>query len=328
MDTLFGHLGRFAIAVVPLSFAAFMLVVTTSEGCVSVMTAFGRYRRLALPGFTWCWPWERVRKLSLQNHSLDLEFEAITIDQANVCFKCMLVYRVADSHEATIKRAAFAFAVQDEFVLSMRRLLEDETRTYVASQKQAEMIGTSQDVVHRIKANVGARIRDWGYCIEDLRYNNIRFDDVVTKSMARVVAAINERDAAENEGQALLIRRTKEAEADGSFIKIKAEAEKLAWKMRGQGLADFRREVAAGIHDAVSELQSAGVDPNYLLFFMYTEAIKHVAENAKAGHTIFVDSNPSRPRELMTEMAAFYRVDPLMPAPKGGSPGLNAQVTQ
>ena len=68
-------------------------------------------------------------------------------------------------------------------------------------------------------------------------------------------------------------------------------------------------DIRAGIHDAVSELQSAGVDPNYLLFFMYTEAIKHVAENAKAGHTIFVDSNPSRPRELMTEMAAFYRVD-------------------
>jgi hypothetical protein len=68
--------------------------------------------------------------------------------------------------------------------------------------------------------------------------------------------------------------------------------------------------VAAGIHDAVGELQTAGVDPNYLLFFMYTEAIKHIAEHAKAGHTIFVDSNPNRPRELMTEMAAFYRVAP------------------
>ncbi len=164
------------------------------------------------------------------------------------------------------------------------------------------------------RTNVGARIRDWGYCIEDLRYHNIRFDEIITKSMARVVAAINERDAAENEGEAQLIRRTKEAEADGSFIKIKAEAEKLAWKLRGQGLADFRREVATGIHDAVAELQSAGVDPNYLLCCIYTEAIKHVAENAKAGHTILVDSNPSRPRELMTETAAFYRVHPTAPA--------------
>lgn len=310
MESLIVSLVLLVLGAVVLAVFANMFIVTTKEGNTGVLTSFGRYGRLASPGITWRWPWERIRNVGLQNRSLDLEFEAITIDQANVYFKCMLVYRVADDKEATVKRAAFAFADQGEFVLSMRRLLEDETRTYVASQRQAEMIGISQDVVHRIQTNVGARIRDWGYCIEDLRYHNIRFDEIITKSMAGVVAAINERDAAENEGEALLIRRTKEAEADGSFIKIKAEAEKLAWKLRGQGLADFRREVAAGIHDAVSELQTAGVDPNYLLFFMYTEAIKHVAENAKAGHTIFVDSNPSRPRELMTEMAAFYRVDP------------------
>ena len=280
----------------------------TSEGCVSVLTSFGKFSGTAQAGATWRKPWERVQTISLQNRSMELEFEAITIDQANVYFKCLLMYRVAENTELTIKRAAFAFARQAEFSMSMQRLIEDETRTYVATQRQAEMIGISQDVVRRIQTNVGARMREWGYCIDDLRYNNIRFDAVVTTSMARVVAAINERDAAQNEGEALLIRRTKEAEADGAFIKIKADAEKLAWKLRGQGLADFRREVAAGIHDAVAELQSAGVDPNYLLFFMYTEAIKHVAENAKAGHTIFVDTNPSRPRELMTDMAAFYRV--------------------
>lgn len=304
MELLWGSLGLCAIGA-----TLFMSMVTTREGYVNVLTMFGRYRRLATPGMSFRWPWERAQTISLQNHSMDLEFQAITIDQANVYFKCMLVYRAANGSEETVKRAAFAFSSQNEFVMSMQRLLEDETRTYVSTQKQAEMIGISQDVVHRIKSNVGARIGDWGYCIEDLRYNNIRFDAVVTSSMARVVAAINERDAAENEGEALLIRRTKEAEADGSFITIKAQAEKHAWKMRGQGLADFRREVAAGIHDAVAELQTAGVDPNYLLFFMYTESLKHIAENSKAGHTIFVDSNPSRPRELMTEMAAFYRVD-------------------
>lgn len=292
--------------------AAFVRLCTfrTLEGCVGVVTAFGRYQRLAKPGFELCMPWERSAPISLQNRSLALEFEAITVDQANVYFQCTLLYRVADSTEAAVKRAAFAFASPEEFQLSMRHLLEDETRTYVASQRQAQMIGISQDVVHRIKANVGARIEGWGYCIEDLRYNNIHFDPVVTQSMARVVAAINERDAAENEGQALLIRKTKEAEADGAFITIKSEAEKSAWKLRGQGLADFRREVAVGIHDAVNDLQTAGVDPNYMLFFMYTEMVKHVAEHSKAGHTIFIDNNPSRPKDLMAEMSAFYKVNP------------------
>ena len=47
-----------------------------------------------------------------------------------------------------------------------------------------------------------------------------------------------------------------------------------------------------------------------MLFFMYTEAMKHVAEHSKAGHTIFVDTNPARPREIMADMSAFYRVRP------------------
>ena len=298
----------------------FFHYVTIPQGSVGVVTTFGRYHRMTMPGFNWTRPWEQVEIITLQNRAMDLEFQAITIDQANVYFNCTLLYSVADSREETIKRAAFSFASAPEFSLSLRKLLEDETRSYVATKRQAEMIGISQDVVFRIKSNVDARIEGWGYRIEDLRYNNIHFDEIITKSMARVVAAINERDAAENEGLALLIRKTKEAEADGSFIKIKAEAERLAWKLRGQGLSEFRCEVAKGIHFAVDELMSAGVDPNYMLFFMYTETLKYVAENSGAGHTIFVDTNPSKPRDIMEQMSAFYRVDGVETDPLPSAP--------
>ncbi len=37
----------------------------------------------------------------------------------------------------------------------------------------------------------------------------------------------------------------------------------------------------------------------------------HVAENSKAGHTIFVDSNPSRPKDLLADMSAFYKNIPV-----------------
>ena len=92
-----------------------LLSVSTREGCVGVLTAFGRFNRLTRPGMNPRWPWERVQPLSLQNRSMDLEFEAITVDQANVYFKCMLLSRVARADEATIRRAAFAFATPEEF---------------------------------------------------------------------------------------------------------------------------------------------------------------------------------------------------------------------
>lgn len=284
------------------------------EGSVGVVTVFGRFTRVLSPGLTFTPPWESVSRLNMQSRAVDLDFQAITLDQANVHFNCTLVFSVESASEISVWRAAFAFASEHELQLSIRHLVEDETRTYTAGKRQAEMIGMSQDVVTRIKANVGVQLAEWGYRIIDLRYHNLRFDEAVMKSMARVVAAVNEREAAEHEGQALLIRKTKDAEANGAFIQINAEAERNAWKLRGQGMAEFRREVAKGVHDAVDELQVAGLDPNYLLFFMYTEALKHIAENSKAGHTLFLNTHPSMPRDIMEQMAAFYqRHEPVTP---------------
>lgn len=280
------------------------------EGSVGVVTVFGRFSRILLPGLNAKAPWEAVRELSVQSRAVDLEFQAITLDQANVYFNCTLVYSVEGTSENSIQRAVYSFASPAELQLSIRHLVEDETRTYTANKRQAEMIGMSQEVVTLIRANVGAQLAEWGYRIVDLRYHNLRFDEAVMKSMTRVVAAVNEREAAEHEGQALLIRKTKDAEANGAFIQINAEAERNAWKLRGQGMAEFRREVAKGVHDAVDELQVAGLDPNYLLFFMYTEALKHVAENSKAGHTIFLNSHPAMPQDIMAQMSAFYRNQP------------------
>ena len=48
------------------------------------------------------------------------------------------------------------------------------------------------------------------------------------ESMSKVVASNNLKAAAENEGQALLITKTKGAEAEGNAIKIAAEAEREA----------------------------------------------------------------------------------------------------
>jgi regulator of protease activity HflC (stomatin/prohibitin superfamily) len=280
---------------------------TVPEGSVGIVTVFGRFHRLLQPGLSFLLPWEKVRNLSIQARAVDLAFQAITLDQANVYFNCTLLYSVADSQPTTVQRAAFSFASMAELQLSIERLLEDETRTYTANKRQAEMIGMSQNVVMLIKQNVDARLAEWGYRIIDLRYHNLRFDEAVMKSMARVVAAVNEREAAEHEGQALLIRKTKDAEANGAFIHINAEAERVAWKLRGQGMAEFRREVAKGVHDAVDELQQAGLDPNYLLFFMYTESLKHIAEHSKAGHTIFLNNHPAMPQDILAQMSTFYK---------------------
>lgn len=54
-------------------------------------------------------------------------------------------------------------------------------------------------------------LESWGYHMIDIQLNDITFDDEIIKSMAKVVASNNLKAAAENEGQALLITKTKAA---------------------------------------------------------------------------------------------------------------------
>ena len=45
------------------------------------------------------------RRISIQNRSVELEFQAVTADQANVYFKSMLLYSVMNADEETIKKS-------------------------------------------------------------------------------------------------------------------------------------------------------------------------------------------------------------------------------
>lgn len=298
----------FGIIVVIFVIVMLSNIVTVDQGHILIITQFGRYKRILRPGLSFKMPWEkRFLRLSLQNRAMEVNFQAITKDQANVYFKSMLLYSVASDSENTLKNAAFAFNSLGEFTLAMQKLVEGEVRAYVATKNQDEILGIRQEMAATIKEHIDQKIEIWGYALHDIQITDLQFDKEITESMAKVVSSFNLRKAAENEGAALLIKKTKEAEAEGAFIKIQAESEKEAWRKKGEGLAAFREEVSKGIKVAVEELKEADVDPAYLLFFMYTEAIKHVAEKGKT-NTIFLDSSASAQDRVMQQFSGLMGI--------------------
>jgi prepilin-type processing-associated H-X9-DG protein len=134
--------------------------------------------------------------------------------------------------------------------------------------------------------------------------NDITFDQIIMDSMAKVVSSNNLKAAAENEGQALLITKTKQAEADGNAIKISSTAEKEAAQMRGQGIALFRQEVAKGMSEAIKEMDSADADASVILFSMWNETLRHIAENGK-GNVMFFDGSTEGMHKTMRELLAM-----------------------
>ena len=285
-------------------------IQTIQQGSIAIITMFGKYRRILYPGLNLKIPFLEViyRKISIQNRSIELDFQAITQDQANVYFKAMLLYSVFDNREETLKNVAFKFVNDRDFMTALIRTIEGSIRGFVATKKQAEILALRKEIVESVKEGIDAVLESWGYHLIDLQLNDITFDEVITKSMAQVVASSNLKAAAENEGQALLITKTKAAEAEGNAIKISAEAEKIAAQMRGEGIALFRKEVAKGMSDAAIEMKEADLDSSFLLFSMWTEAIKNFASDGK-GNVIFLDGSTDGMNKTLKEMMAMNQID-------------------
>ena len=106
----------------------------------------------------------------------------------------------------------------------------------------------------------------------------------------------------------MLITKTKGAEAEGNAIKISAEAEREAARLRGQGVALFRQEVAKGMTEAAEQLKQANLDTNVILFSMWTEAIKNFAEVGK-GNVIFLDGSSDGMQKTMKQILGLMKMD-------------------
>ncbi len=285
-------------------------VTTVQQGNIAIVTIFGKFRRVMRPGLNFKIPFiERIfKKISIQNRSSELGFQAVTVDQANVNFTAMLLYSVLNSDEETIKNVAFKFVDERNFMQALVRSVEGSVRAFVATKKQSEVLILRHEIVEAVKDQLDKTLEDWGYHLIDLQLNDITFDEEVMRSMAKVVASNNLKSAAENEGQALLITRTKAAEAEGNFIKISAQAEKDASQLKGQGIALFRQEVAKGMAGAAREMKEAELDASLILFSMWTEAVKNFAQEGK-GNVIFLDGSVDGMQKTMKDMMALNQLN-------------------
>jgi len=279
-----------AVAVFIVLWAIWWSFTTIEQATVGVVTMFGKYRRILSPGLSFLIPFvESVKtKVSIQNRTDQLKFSAITSDQAAVHFTATIIYTVADHLEETVKLVAFKFINPVSFLTALTSTVEASVREFVATKKQAEVLGLRQEIVSHAKRTLDAQLASWGYTLVDLTVNDISFDSEVMTSMSRVVAATNAQRAAEFEGEALRITLVKKAEAEGAAIRITATNEAEAARMRGEGLAKFRKALAEGLGESAEVLEKHNIDPTILAFSMWTEMIRDTAKEGK-GNTIFLD---------------------------------------
>ena len=83
-----------ALGAIVVLWILFSLFRSIPQATVAVVTVFGKYRRIMREGPTSSCPGKQFSyRLSLQNRALQMEFQAITQDQANVKFATMVAVR-------------------------------------------------------------------------------------------------------------------------------------------------------------------------------------------------------------------------------------------
>lgn len=257
-------------------------VTVVRQGYVGIALLFGRYNRLLRPGLSFRVPFfETVyKRISLQHRSVELEFQAITNDQANVNFKALIIFAVENEEEETIKRAAFRFIDDRSFMQSLVRSVEGSIRAYVASKRQSEILTLRQEIVHEVNAHIEHELNDWGFHLLNLQINDISFDEAIMRSMAQVVASNNMKAAAENEAQAQFITKTRVADAEAQAKRVVAQAERDADQLRGEGNALLRQQIAGGLAKAGEVMEQNGVPPSFMLYTMWLDAMKYVSAHS------------------------------------------------
>lgn len=291
----------FAIPVVLLLVGSVSII---RQGHVGVAVLFGKYSRLLRPGLNFRIPYfERVfRSVSLQLRSAELEFQAITGDQANVNFKALIIYTVANGNEETILKAAFKFVDDRSFMQALIRSIEGSIRSYVATKKQSEILSLRREIVDEVNSHIEQELQDWGFHLVALQINDISFDEAILRSMAQVVASNNMMLAAQNEAQAQYITKTRVAEAEAQAKRLVAQAEKDVDQLRGEGNANLRKQIALGLADAGKTMESNGVPPEFMLYTMWLDAMKSVSAHSR-GNILSFDGSMEGFDRTMRQMS-------------------------
>ena len=166
----------------------FLSLVTVQQGTVAITTIFGKYNRTLYPGLSFRIPFiEQIfKRISVQNRAVELNFQAVTVDQANVHFTSLLLFSVMDNAEETVKKVAFRFVGDRDFMATLTRTVEGSIRSYVAAKKQQEVLSLRREITEAVKGNVDHMLEDWGFHLLDMQINDITFDEEVMRSMSKM----------------------------------------------------------------------------------------------------------------------------------------------
>ncbi|MGL4759421.1 MAG: SPFH domain-containing protein [Patescibacteria group bacterium] len=277
-------------------FSQIVRIVKQQE--VYIVETLGKYSRTLTSGLNFTIPFfDRISKvISLKGKNLDFSIVAITSDKVNITLDTSLIYQVLEERAYDV---AYKLERPEQVI---KTTVENSIRAYVANENHEQILQKRDELTVYLIGHLEKLMESWGYQIISFQLKDVLLPQEISAAMSRVVASKRLQEAAENEARAEFIKEVK-----------KAEAQKQARILQGEGLAGERKAIINGLAESITELKSqTDVSSesvlNIVMLNQYMDTLRTIGKDDKGNSkVVFLNSNPTALNDAMNQVSELIK---------------------
>ena len=279
-------------------FASFF---TVKQATAAIVERLGKFHVVRQSGLHLKIPFidQVAKRMNLRIQQLDVIIDTKTLDNVFIRMKVSVQYQVIAS------QVADSFYRLENPENQITSYVFDVVRAEVPKLKLDDVFVRKDDVAIAVKGELQEAMQSYGYDIIKALVTDIDPDEQVKHAMNRINAAEREKTAAEYESEAQKIR-----------IVAVAKAEAESKKLQGQGIADQRREIAAGLVESVKMLNEANINAQeasaLIVVTQHYDTLQAIGSTNKSSLVLLPNSPNSAStllNDLMVSMAATQQME-------------------
>ena len=265
-----------------------------------IIERLGRFHRIVGAGFHAKIPFvdRKAATVSLRTMKNGFNIDVKTEDNVTIGLEISAQYHVSYERGAAPQDSGVykSYYMLQQPVAQMRDFITDALRSSIPVYTLDEVFAKKDDIAKDVNATVSEQMDAYGFTLVSTLITKIALPAEVEDSMNQINAAQRTKAAAQDLAEADRIRRVTEAQAE-------AEAMEKA----GEGIANQRKAIAAGIKESLETIQETGVgnsEANQL--FMFTQWTEMMGEFAKTGKasTVLLPSDFTQTASMFEQMLA------------------------
>jgi regulator of protease activity HflC (stomatin/prohibitin superfamily) len=283
---IFGVIAFFVLSI----FLGSFFTVQTAQ--VAIVQRLGKFARVAGPGLNWKTPYLEtvVQRMSMKVQQFDVQVETKTQDNVFVQIPVSIQYKVIPEGVES------AFYKLSDPVKQIESMVYNVVLGHVPKMKLDDTFLNQADIAGDLRDNLDASMKEYGYSIVKVLISDIVPDQ-------KVKAAMNDINAAQREREATVSR----AETNKLLLVKQAEAEAESKRLQGEGIANQRKAIIAGLKDSVEDFAKTvpGSTPQdvmqLVLMTQYFDTLKEVAANDHT-NTILIPHTPNTLTDIFSQI--------------------------